>query len=328
MVGEFGRSARSPTEGYHGRMDRRVSIGPILVLATALLGSCGGKDLTSPSSPSPTPGTGGSPAGPLPFGQASGSDVSCPSGSPSGSTCTRVLVGCPSVATASAVVRITRPSSATANRGTVVLTSGGDGTFFTLGLSPLVSGMIATFATNGLVVADLAWESPGVWGGPQARTLACRSATALKWVYENVHSGGRARLFAAQGTSNGASQIAFALAHYGVDFLDLANLGSGPLKCPPGVFCTAQGPQGPEPLLPSEPPAVNRTPQLAYATTVVRFFLGDQEPTAQIASDARAYYDAITTAKSFTMVPGTGHHIEDTQAGIDAFRSSVLAALR
>jgi hypothetical protein len=52
-------------------------------------------------------------------------------------------------------------------------------------------------------------------------------------VNENLHAGGKTRLFAAQGTSGGASQIAFALAHYGVsEFLDLANLGGGLPGCP------------------------------------------------------------------------------------------------
>lgn len=308
-------------------MGGRLGLLFIVVIAAASWG-CGGKDVTAPSSPTPTPGPGGASTGALSLGQASASDISCPSGSPSGSTCTRVVVTCPSVPMASAVVRTTRPPATTATRGTIVLLTGGDGTRFTAGLSGFAAGMVATLVAEGLVVADVAWDAPGVWGGPQARTLACRAATAFKWTYDTLHTGGRSRLFAAQGTSAGAAQIAFALAHYGIDFIELANLGAGPPRCPPVAVCLAEGSRGPEPLLPSEPPAVNRAPLLSYPSTTVRFFLGDQEPNVEIITDARAYHEAITSAKSMTMVPGTGHHIEDTQAGVNAFLAAVRAALR
>ena len=253
----------------------------------------------------------------------------CPAGSPAGNACTRLVISCPAVTPAAAVVQLTRPGATVTNRGTIVLTTGGAGTLFNRTVSVLGSSMIAAFAADGLLVADVAWDPPGIWGGPQARTLACRSATLIKWVYDNLHTGGRSRLFAAQGTSGGAAQIAFALAHYGAsDFLDLANLGGGPPWCPPTVFCSPEGQRGPEPLLPSDPPAVNRQPLLAYPVTVVRFFLGDQEPSPQISADARAYFEAISSAKSFTIVPGTGHHIEDTQAGVNAFIASVRGALQ
>src|SRR5207249_10869340 len=125
--------------------------------------------------------------------------------------------------------------------------------------------------------------------------------------------GGRTRLFAAQGTSGGASQIAFALAHYSVgDLLDLASLGGGPPGCP---LCSPDGINPPEPLLPGAPPSSNRDPLLNYPATTVRFFLGAQEPTPDIVTDANAYYNAITSATSFTTVAGTAHDIEQTQAG-------------
>jgi hypothetical protein len=183
--------------------------------------------------------------------------------------------------------------------------------------------MIATFVADGLIVVEVAWEQPGIWGGPRARTLACRYATVARWARDSLYAGG---LFAAQGTSGGASQIAFALAHYGIrDFLDLANLGSGPPGCP---LCSPDGQNPPEPLLPAPAPASSREALLNYPTTVVRFFLGDQEPTPEIITDAHAYHDAITLAKSFTIVPGTAHNIEQTQAGVDGFVASVRDALR
>ena len=129
----------------------------------------------------------------------------------------------------------------------------------------------------------------------------------------------------AQGTGAGASQIAFAVAHYGVgEFLDLASLRGGPLVCP---LCTADGSLPVEPLLSDsiEPSAWEAT--LAYPSTTVRFFIGDRESPA-IADQALAFHDRVTTAKSRTSIADTGHDIEQAPAGVDALVSAALAARR
>ncbi len=190
--------------------------------------------------------------------------------------------------------------------------------------------MIDTMVKDGLVAVEVAWVDPGIWGGPQARTLACRYATVAKWVYANLHQGGKQTLFAAQGTSGGAAQIAFALAHYGLDnVIDLANLGGGPPVCP---LCTADPARRTEPLLRMSRPFLGnplfREPQLNYPATTVRFFLGDREPSPDIVSDANDYYGSIGSKKTMQIVPGTAHDIEETQAGVDAFIASVRDALK
>jgi hypothetical protein len=229
-------------------------------------------------------------------------------------------VSCPSIPAAAATLRITSPTGA--RTGTIVLTTGGSGTLFN-GDVGLGRQMIASFVADGLRVVELAWQQPGTWGGPQARTLACRYATAARWIYDNLHAG---RLFAAQGTSGGASQVAFALAHYGLnDIIGLADLGSGPPGCP---LCSEDGEHGSEPLMPAPPPAVRRDPRVNYPSTTVRFFLGDREPMPEIIADANAYYAAIVSAKSMATVTSTAHNIEETQNGIDAYVQSVRSALR
>jgi hypothetical protein len=90
-------------------------------------------------------------------------------------------------------------------RGTIVLTTGGDGTALERSTSPLAPAMISTFNGDGLVAVEIGWNPPGILRGPQPRTLACRYATTARWVYDNIHSGGRSLLFAAQGTSGGAA---------------------------------------------------------------------------------------------------------------------------
>ena len=116
------------------------------------------------------------------------------------------------------------------------------------------------------------------------------------------------------------------LGHYGVDVIDLANLGGGPPNCP---LCSSDGQNPLEPLMPFEARGPgSREPALNYPGTTVRFFLGDQEPTPDIITDANAYHRAITSAKSFTVVPGTAHTIEGTQAGVDAYVASIRAGLK
>ena len=322
----------------------------VLLLAIAAA-SCGGTP-TSPAStpvpapappapspipaPPPAPEPPSAPASPLPLGQAvSGGTITCPAGTGpiANSSCMSLAVTCPSIGGATATLRMTRPSSAESTRGTVVLTTGGDGTNFQD--SSLTQGMIATFFGDSLTVVQLRWDPPGIWGDPRARTAACRYATAARWIYDNVHVGGRSRLFAAQGTSGGAAQIAFGLAHYGIgDFIDLANLGGGPPICP---LC-ARDPQIPqEPLMPARlsatcffaPNASIREPLLNYTATVVRSFLGDQDPDNDCTADnAVAFSAAITSSKSFTRVLNTPHVVESTQAGVDAYVASVRAAIK
>src|SRR5947207_6632409 len=95
---------------------------------------------TVPAAPSPT--TALSPA--LPYGQANGDPTSCPGGSPPSTTCTNLIVTCPSVPAASGTLR-RWASAGTVNRGTVLLSTGGDGTAFTTNISTLSASMIATF---------------------------------------------------------------------------------------------------------------------------------------------------------------------------------------
>lgn len=264
---------------------------------------------------------------PFPGGTAAPlTDSACPADSPTGARCTRLVVSCPGTAVAVAELRVTPSPPMTAPRGTVLLASGGDGTTFVRQTSPLAASMIDRMTGDGLLAVEIAWDAPGIWEGPRARTLACRFATAARWVYTNLHQGGKQALFAAQGSGGGASQIAFGLAYYGLDqILDLANLGSGPLGCP---LCAADGQRSPEALLPAAPSAPHENPRLNYPMTVVRIFLGAREPNSDAARDARAYFAAVASTKSIQTVPGTGDVIESTQAGAQAFMAWVERSIK
>ena len=303
----------------------------MMVTALGLLAGCARQEFDSPTAPSGVSVSSLAAAvdppftEPLPLGTVDAAPTACLAGSGAGTQCVRLTVACPVIPMASAVLRITRPASPAAELGTILLSTGGAGTFFN-GMSPLGAQMVRALIAEGTATVEIAWDLPGIWGGPRPRTLACRYATAARWVYENLHQGGAARLFVAQGTSGGAAQVAFGLAHYGLsDIIALANLGGGPPGCP---LCSPDGQHFPEPLLPGPPPSVNRVPQLVYPTTVVRFFLGANEPTPAIIADANAFYDAVLPLdKSMTIVPGTAHDIEGTEAGVRAFVGSIRAAL-
>lgn len=158
---------------------------------------------------------------------------------------------CPNIPDASVTLRIQQPASEATTRGTVVLTTGGDGTRFYRGAPPGVGQMVDTLIAEGFTVVEIAWDAPGIWGGARARTLACRYATVTTWVRVNMHRQVAGSVFIAQGTSGGASQIAFGLAYYGLgEIIDLANLGGGPPFCP---LCAPTPGASPEPLLSGTP---------------------------------------------------------------------------
>jgi hypothetical protein len=282
----------------------------IFIFAAASAFGCHGASPAAPSSvstPAPvTPPPAPNPSrGPLPLGQASGGPTACPGGSPPGPTCLSLSVSCPDVA-ATALVRVERPS--VSPRGTILLVTDGDGSLFYRArpVSVFAAGLIATFVADGLTAVEVAWR-PGIWGSPRARTIGCVFATA------------------AQGAGTGASQIAFGLSHYGMgEYLDLANLGGGPSGCP---LCLVDPLVAPEPLLPGPAPASNREPVLSYPATV-NVLLGSQEPSAAVRAEANAFYTSVTSAKALTIVPGTSHEIEQTEAGVAALAAAVRAALR
>ena len=176
--------------------------------------------------------------------------------------------------------------------------------------------MVDTLVNDGFTTVEVAWDSPGIWGGARARTLACRYATVARWIHSNIHQAGPGTIFVAQGTSGGAAQIAYGLAYYGLDEItDLANLGGGPPNCP---LCSPTPGFGLEPLL-------SGTPRLHYPSTLVRFFLGQNDPKyEEYKADANAYYKAITSAKSFRTLPNTEHNVEFTPEG----QAALIAAVR
>ena len=153
-----------------------------------------------------------------------------------GDRCIEFSVACPNIPDVEATLRVTGTGTA----GTVILTTGGKGTGLFGNVNPEIIDIHELFMDplldDGYLLVEVGWSvgvgvaGNGVWEGPGTTTsMACRSATAIDWVHNNLHGGG---LFIAQGNSGGSAQIAFSLAYYGIDVLDLANLSGGPPPCP------------------------------------------------------------------------------------------------
>jgi hypothetical protein len=143
--------------------------------------------------------------------------------------CERIEVGCEGMPAAIVELHVYEPLTGPA-RGLVVLADGGDGSdhFVKVGgpgafIRPAVQALI----DSGLVVVDRRWES-GWFGetGLGLRAPSCRAAVMLEWIEHHLHPGGGT---CALGNSGGASELAYALAHWdGERWLDHAVLAGGP----------------------------------------------------------------------------------------------------
>ena len=249
---------------------------------------------------------------------------------PFGNRCIRTIVTCPGIADATVRLRV----SGTGTKGTILLTLGGRGTGWyrveeeSVEGSDNINGMMDTLLVDGYKLVEVRWVGPGIWEGPGGSiSLACRSATVFDWVYENIHQGG---FFAAQGNSGGGAQIAFSLAYYGLDeVLDLANLSGGPPPCPISTGRRLNFLEQLKCLVEAElwngtrEPMLFGNPRLHYPNTIVRFFLGEHEPSTEIIETANAYYDAITSKKSIQIVPNTSHGVHRTEEGRAALITSI-----
>ncbi|CAN5742268.1 hypothetical protein BH20ACT2_BH20ACT2_09930 [soil metagenome] len=119
--------------------------------------------------------------------------------------------------------------------------------------------VLATLGEQGLEVVQVRWSfgwlraAPGEQAGPAA--LACRPATVVGWVHDNYAEQAEGAAgeappgtcgFCLTGNSGGASQIAYALSHYGLaPLVDVLVASSGPPHAQLGKGCLRT--QGEEP---------------------------------------------------------------------------------
>lgn len=155
----------------------------------------------------------------------------CPADFYPGMTCFKATVSCASTDDISVIYGYKTPAAV---KGTIFLHAGSGGTTaFSYG--PSVDGYVDSYFKGGYQVVELEWASD--WeiatsaGSENIKSAACRPATLLNYVYENIHGGSAGQgAMCAHGDSAGSAAMAYALTWYKSDsFLDKVVLTSGPV---------------------------------------------------------------------------------------------------
>jgi hypothetical protein len=190
--------------------------------------------------------------------------ITCPPGGLTGS-CVSINVSCPSVADEEVIVKVI--PAAGPPKGTITFISGGGGNGF-YDIPPedfppygcldgqlceyaYGSYIISTVANAGFTAAILEFNDVnGGWivGPGGMRHLACRPATAVKWVYDNIHYDNTKAPYCATGNSAGSSALAYSLSHYGLGpILAMIEGTGGPpfSRIDHGCFCDQAAFAGP-----------------------------------------------------------------------------------
>lgn len=173
----------------------------------------------------------------------------------SGQTCYDVQVTCTQISRPiNATLKVGEPLTPTNPfKGTILFATGWTGTYYWDGTSlvnlqdspfsymdtdfPSVAynnaAIIDHLRADGFRTVQLKWQSnwfQAELGKVEGMgNLACRPATISRWVYDNLHHENNTAPFCATGHSNGASQMAYTIAHYGLaDIFSTVVLESGP----------------------------------------------------------------------------------------------------
>jgi hypothetical protein len=179
----------------------------------------------------------GASAAPLPLGTLSttqASDSSCPAGH----TCLGFQVVCPGVQLPARGFLATATAQGQP-RGVVLFATGGPGTSWWSQSSSAAAAFISDLRADGFMIAQLRWQDGWLVSAPGEDAgsghLGCRPATVVKWVHDNLYQplglqpARGACGYCITGNSGGASQVSYALSHYGLDaLLDAVVPTSGP----------------------------------------------------------------------------------------------------
>jgi len=180
-------------------------------------------------------------------------------------------------------------------KGTAAFFSGGYGTEnYAKNAAEMV--WLQSLVDDGYNVIQVHWTSDWWSGFDHLVEQACRPATVIAFILDRY---GPVTLV---GQSGGASQVAYAVEHYGQE--------------PPKVVLSG-GPPEPMNILETNPP-------LYHPQTTFRLFAGEldtkQRPTVE------AYFEALAnagTAASYEVVPGTPHRVQSTVAGQDMLKAAI-----
>ncbi len=181
---------------------------------------------------------------------AVGATIPCPSGigGVNGGTCYQINTTCPGVDPWSAYLKVNNPVGTPV--GTVILGTGSGGSalydndfpdfFYTDSGGDTINGgmnVVQGILDDGFTTAQVSFGSPfnntntsnGWLTGPGGvRRLACRYASVVQWVSQNINASANLPL-CATGNSGGAGAIGYAVTDYGMDsVLAMVETTSGP----------------------------------------------------------------------------------------------------
>lgn len=299
---------------------------------------------------------------PLPLGSLS-LGVTVPGDARAPFTARSFSVRCPGVPQPAGGVIATAPALARA-RGVVVFFSGGLGTGY-WGARTESLEFFEALRRDGFTLVQVRWvdswmeSTPGQRVGP-AR-LACRPATVVKWAHDRIFvplgvtptKVGRCG-FCITGNSGGASQVAYALSHYGLEaLLDAVVPTGGPPHAalakgclgsdrssalPAGKIDGSYGfARGRGPCAQRDESFRARWTSDGIATggndflhprTRIDFILGGQDPTSAV-PQAAEYVARLRTAGSPRVTvhrpPDVPHGISGSEAGLELLRRILRA---
>ncbi len=210
---------------------KNTMVASVLLGLFLSLSGCGGsyaggtpKTPTTPTTPGCTTDCGT----PAALGTVSGVAPlsSCPSGDnyAAGMSCFQATVSCPNTTDIGVTYGYLAPAGAV--KGTVFFHGGGYGM-----TAQDISDYAAAYSAAGYAMVQMAWAAEWEDTGLAVKNVgeaACRPATLMNYIFENVATSGAAKC--AQGFSAGSAAVAYALAWYGAgSYLDNAELLSGPV---------------------------------------------------------------------------------------------------
>lgn len=286
-----------------------------------------------------------------------------------GDSCLVLEIDCPGVQEPLRAT-VSRTPASGEPMGLVMLFGGGPGRQWYSGQGSDPQGAISRLRSKGFEIVEVRWGGQG-WlraaAGEKAgpAKLACRPATVIKWVHDTWYKSlGTTPApgvcgFCLTGNSGGASQISYALTHYGLaEIVDAAIPTSGPphaqltegclpsagdeaLAFPGSARLVIDGSYGAssrdgpcadpdpgfEPLFDRDSIETDGS-DYAYPTTRVHFIVspGDETVAVRAQDLADKLRQSGSPWVSLQEVEGMGHDIQGSPAGMEALVAAIVAA--
>ena len=261
-------------------------------------------------------------------------------------------VDCDGLATREAEIRAAHNLD---SLGTVVLISGGWGTSWYGDGGEQHMSIVNAMQNEGYETYEIKWLGEQGWGtnnyGQGFKKITCGTAGIINWIASDIASN--ADVMAATGHSGGANELAYGLSVHDLEsILDVVVATGGPGRVDLTVVCQwnvpsvkgivdyVMGWQGDgdyclnsnemewvAQALQSESivtPLIDESRDYHYPNTAVVFIEGEIDV---FAPQGQLFYDAITSGKSWIVLPGVGHGVPNDPDGALLIQETLLEYL-